>query len=178
MHTQTNAISRGLVRHASTSTRTPYRTPKPSLAQILNKPSTSQPSPASSEVSSSRTEPNTHYRITLHRSAIGLPGRVSRTLEALGLHKRMRTVFHEYSPDIAGKILQVKELVQVTTVPTSAVRSPRELREERKALRGYEVVDRRPNSNGHLTFAQAVHERRLESQQREKAQRLGTSMHV
>src|SRR5258708_24505735 len=166
MHT--NALPRGLVRHASTSTRMPYRAPKPKPAQVLHEPSPSQPS----ATSSSTIAPNTHYRITLHRSAIGLPERFSRTLEALGLHKRMQTVFHEHSPDIAGKILQVKELIQVTNIPASAVRSPRELRAARKTLRGYEVVERRPNSNGHLTFVQAVHEWRLENQRRDKAQRL------
>ncbi|KAF8322567.1 hypothetical protein DL93DRAFT_2047921, partial [Clavulina sp. PMI_390] len=82
----------------------------------------------------------THYAITLHRSAIGLPDKTSRTLEALGIHRRMQTVYHRFSPDIAGKILAVKELVQVRNVPASAVRTPEEARNERRAVRGYEVV--------------------------------------
>ena len=48
-----------------------------------------------------------YFKITLIRSGIGMPKRVNGVLKALGLHKRMRTVYHPVSPDIAGK---VKEL--------------------------------------------------------------------
>ncbi|KAF9816650.1 hypothetical protein IEO21_03955 [Rhodonia placenta] len=85
-------------------------------------------------------DPNTHYRITLRRSAISLPVRYKGTLVALGLHRRMQTVYHRHTPDIAGKILRVKELVQVENVPASAVRNKTEQRRERKAPRGYAVV--------------------------------------
>ncbi|KAF8320966.1 uncharacterized protein EI90DRAFT_3035096 [Cantharellus anzutake] len=170
---QGNACSRIFVRYAS-STRGPFRTPKPNFARVLNNPSAPHPSPSSAPSPAfPPAEPNTHYRVTLHRSAIGLPKQISRTLEALGLHKRMQTVFHEHSPDIAGKLLQVKELVQVANVPADAVRSARELREERRAVRGYDVVQRRPYGNGHLTLVQAVQEQRLASHRKEKARRLG-----
>ncbi|KZT06145.1 uncharacterized protein LAESUDRAFT_737153 [Laetiporus sulphureus 93-53] len=85
-------------------------------------------------------EPNTHFRITLRRSAIGLPSRIKGTLVALGLHRRMHTVYHKHCPDIAGKILAVKELVQVENVPASAVRTKTEQRRERRAPRGYSIV--------------------------------------
>ncbi|KAH9933593.1 uncharacterized protein BXZ73DRAFT_77217 [Epithele typhae] len=88
----------------------------------------------------STTEPLTHYRITLHRSAIGLPTRFKDTLVALGIHRRLQTVYHRHTPDIAGKILKVKELVTVENVPASAVRTKLEQRLERKAPRGYEVT--------------------------------------
>jgi len=52
----------------------------------------------------------------------------------------MQTVYHTHSPDIAGKILRVKELVQVENVPASAVRTKTEQRQERKASRGYQKV--------------------------------------
>ncbi|OBZ72551.1 54S ribosomal protein L33, mitochondrial [Grifola frondosa] len=96
----------------------------------------------SSEVSStsSQPEPNTHFRITLRRSAISLPANIKGTLVALGIHRRMQTVYHRHTPDIAGKILRVKELVEVENVPESAVRTKLEQRIERKAPRGYIVA--------------------------------------
>ncbi|KAI0763304.1 hypothetical protein BD413DRAFT_432969, partial [Trametes elegans] len=82
----------------------------------------------------------THYRITLRRSAIALPKNIKGTLVALGIHRRLQTVYHRHSPDIAGKILTAKELVTVENVPASAVRTKLEQRLERKAPRGYEVM--------------------------------------
>lgn len=52
----------------------------------------------------------------------------------------MQTVYHPHTPECAGKILKVKELVEVENVPTSAVRTKTEQRQERKASRGYKVV--------------------------------------
>ena len=52
----------------------------------------------------------------------------------------MQTVYHAHSPINAGKILRVKELVEVENVPTSAVRTKWEQRQERKAKRGYVVT--------------------------------------
>lgn len=57
-----------------------------------------------------------YFRITLIRSGIGLPRATSGVLRALGLHKRMRTVFHPVSPQVAGQIMKVKELVAVSEV--------------------------------------------------------------
>ncbi|KAG2116864.1 hypothetical protein BD769DRAFT_1485207 [Suillus cothurnatus] len=87
----------------------------------------------------SKSEPNTHFKITLRRSAIALGERKKETLVALGLHRRMQTVYHVHSPEAAGKILKVKELVEVENVPAKAVRSQSEQRKERKASRGYQV---------------------------------------
>lgn len=84
-------------------------------------------------------EPNTHFRITLRRSAIALGERKQETLTALGLHRRMQTVYHEHTPEAAGKILKVKELVEVENVPASAVRTQSEQRWERRAPRGYSI---------------------------------------
>ena len=56
------------------------------------------------------------FRITLHRSAIGLPQRTHGVLAALGLRKRNQTVFHPVSPQFAGMIMKVKELVRVDEV--------------------------------------------------------------
>ena len=62
------------------------------------------------------SSPTTHYRITLRRSAIGLPKHTGRVIEALGLRRRLQSVYHRQSPDIAGMVLAVKELVHVENV--------------------------------------------------------------
>ncbi|KIJ14392.1 hypothetical protein PAXINDRAFT_116069 [Paxillus involutus ATCC 200175] len=77
---------------------------------------TASPPPAS--------EPNTHFRITLRRSAIALGERKKETLTALGLHRRMQTVYHAHTSEAAGKILKVKELVEVENVPAIKYFSP------------------------------------------------------
>jgi len=77
----------------------------------------------------------TYFRITLIRSAIGLPYRTVRVLAALGLRKRMATVFHPVTPDTAGQIMRVKELVAVSEVPEP--KEKWEVKEERRPDRGY-----------------------------------------
>lgn len=57
-----------------------------------------------------------YFRITLQRSAIGLPERTRGVLAALGLRRRMQTVFHPAEPQFAGMIFKVKELVRVQEV--------------------------------------------------------------
>ncbi|GAW20792.1 hypothetical protein ANO14919_103030 [Xylariales sp. No.14919] len=78
-----------------------------------------------------------YFRITLHRSAIGLPRRTRGVLAALGLRKRTQTVFQPVTPDAAGMILKVKELVLVQEVPEAL--TPEQLRAERKPLPGFWV---------------------------------------
>jgi large subunit ribosomal protein L30 len=85
-------------------------------------------------------EPKTHFRITLRRSGISLGKRVQGTLSALGLRRRMQTVYHPHTPEAAGMILAVKELVEVQNVSASAVRTAGQQRAERKAPRGFTVV--------------------------------------
>lgn len=87
--------------------------------------------------------PLTHYKVTLRRSAISLGDKIKGTLVSLGIHRRNQTVFHRHTPEAAGKILRVKELVEVENVPESLVRTNKEQREERKAVRGYKVVGSR-----------------------------------
>jgi len=52
----------------------------------------------------------------------------------------MQTVFHRHSPECAGKILAVKELVKVENVPEQAVMTKTEQRRARKSSRGFAVV--------------------------------------
>lgn len=105
---------------------------------LSNSTSSSQPTTPAPE-----GESNTHYRITLRRSAISLPSAIKGTLTSLGIHRRHQTVYHPHSSINAGKILRVKELVEVENVPASAVRTKTEQRHERKAKRGYSVLGSR-----------------------------------
>ncbi|KAL8834624.1 MAG: hypothetical protein Q9170_003672 [Blastenia crenularia] len=77
------------------------------------------------------------FKITLIRSAIGLPERTTGVLKALGLRKRMATVFHPVSPTVAGKIMAVKELVAVSEVEKSMTKA--EFRATRKPDPGYYI---------------------------------------
>lgn len=77
------------------------------------------------------------FRITLIRSAIGLPKKTHGVLKALGLRKRMRTVFHPVSPQVAGQIMKVKELVAVSEVEKSL--TAEEMRESRKPDPGFYI---------------------------------------
>lgn len=78
-----------------------------------------------------------YFRITLLRSAIGLPSKTSGVLKALGLHKRLRTVYHPVSPSVAGQIFAVKELVDVQEVDQAL--TDREMKELRRPDPGYYV---------------------------------------
>lgn len=86
-----------------------------------------------------------YFRITLHRSAIGLPERTRGVLAALGLHRRCQTVFHPAEPQFAGMIMKVKELVRVEEVGRRL--SAAELRAERTPDRGF-WVERRAGAAG------------------------------
>lgn len=58
----------------------------------------------------------------------------------MGIHRRMQTVFHPHSPEMAGKILTCKELLEVQNVGPEQVRNKTEQRWDRKAPRGFKVV--------------------------------------
>lgn len=77
------------------------------------------------------------FKITLIRSAIGLPAKTSGVLRALGLKKRMATVFHPVSSDVAGQILKVKELVAVSEVEKAL--EPSEMRAARRPDAGFYI---------------------------------------
>lgn len=98
------------------------------------------PHPLSSSSTTAGEEPKTHFRITLRRSGISLGNRIQGTLAALGLRRRMQTVYHPHTPEAAGMILAVKELIEVENVPASAVRTAGQQRAERKAPRGFVVI--------------------------------------
>ncbi|KAL2117227.1 hypothetical protein VTJ04DRAFT_9395 [Mycothermus thermophilus] len=78
-----------------------------------------------------------YFRITLHRSYIGLPQRTRGVLAALGLHKRGQIVFKPVSAQFAGMIFKVKELVKVEEVDRPL--SKAEVKAERTPPKGFHV---------------------------------------
>ncbi|KAH7320092.1 hypothetical protein B0I35DRAFT_352247 [Stachybotrys elegans] len=77
------------------------------------------------------------FRITLRRSAIGMPERTRGILAALGLHRRMQTVFHPVEPQFAGMIFKVKELVTVQEVDRALTKE--EVKAERTPDKGFYI---------------------------------------
>lgn len=75
------------------------------------------------------------FRITLVRSGIGMPKRTQGVLKALGLRHRMTTVFHPVSPQVAGQIMRIKELVTVQEVEKPLTKS--EVKAERRPDPGF-----------------------------------------
>ena len=80
------------------------------------------------------------FRITLLRSAIGLPKQTSGVLKALGLKKRFTTVYHPVSPQVAGQIFAIKELVDVQEVEEKFTKQ--ELKDLRRPDAGFYVEKR------------------------------------
>ena len=71
------------------------------------------------------------------RSAIGLPKRTQGVLKALGLRKRMKTVFFPVTPEVSGQIMKVKELIAVQEVDKAMTKE--ELKDERRPDAGYYI---------------------------------------
>lgn len=86
------------------------------------------------------------FRITLHRSAIGLPARTRGVLRALGLRRRTQTVFHPVEPQFAGMILKVKELVRVQEVERALDKA--QVKAERTPDTGFYVERAVPRMTG------------------------------
>lgn len=80
--------------------------------------------------------------------AIGLPKKTNLVLESLGLRKRMQSVFHTVSPQTAGMVLKVKELVKVEEVAER--QTIQQIRAQRRPKSGFEVTGnllRQPESS-------------------------------
>jgi len=130
------------------------------VARALTTTATTSTTSTTTDISSSSTKvtppenasppPNTHFKITLRRSAISLGDKIKGTLKALGIHRRFQTVYFPHSPEVAGKILRVKELVEVENVPGHLVLTKQEQRQQRKAPRGYKVVGSRMSTFMHV----------------------------
>jgi large subunit ribosomal protein L30 len=80
------------------------------------------------------------------RSGIGLPLKTQGVLHALGLRKRMTTVYHPVSQSVAGQIMRIKELVDVKEVERSMTKE--QMREARRPDKGY-WVERKAGVGGY-----------------------------
>ncbi|KAL1864739.1 ATP citrate lyase subunit 1 [Diaporthe australafricana] len=100
----------------------------------------SAPAAAAAAAAAATGAATSYFRITLRRSAIGLPTRTRGVLAALGLHRRCQTVFHPVEPQFAGMIMKVKELVRVEEVGRRLTAA--ELRAERTPDRGFWLESR------------------------------------
>jgi large subunit ribosomal protein L30 len=76
-----------------------------------------------------------YFRITLMRSGIGLPLKTQGVLKALGLRKRMTTVYHPVSQSVAGQIMRIKELIDVKEVDRALTKD--QMRASRRPDKGY-----------------------------------------
>ena len=107
---------------------------------ISPQPLTRQPPYKTYNLQISHQSKMSYFRITLIRSAIGLPRRTRDVLYALGLKKRMTTVFYPVTQNVAGQIMKIKELVSVKEVDQPLTKEQVHL--ERKPDPGY-YVERR-----------------------------------
>jgi ribosomal protein L30 len=80
------------------------------------------------------------FKVTQLKSTIGLPKLYKETLETLGLRRRNQTVYHKITPQQAGQIARVKELVKVELSPV--YKDKVQMREERKSDPGFIVTKR------------------------------------
>ncbi|KAG7663248.1 uncharacterized protein J8A68_003248 [[Candida] subhashii] len=78
------------------------------------------------------------FKITQHRSVIGMPRKLRRTVRSLGLNHRDVTVYQTISPSTAVKLSKVKELVKVELADQKLSR--REVNLTRKYKPGFSVV--------------------------------------
>jgi large subunit ribosomal protein L30 len=136
LRTLTLASRRALATEASSSASPPAAPPPAPSASLAGTPPADLAAAPDADAASS-PDSLTHFRVTLRRSAISLPAKFKGTLAALGLRRRHQTVYHAHTPEAAGMVLRVKELVEVSNVRAADVRSAAEQKQERKASRGY-----------------------------------------
>ncbi|KAI9228103.1 MAG: hypothetical protein DHS80DRAFT_31141 [Piptocephalis tieghemiana] len=86
---------------------------------------------------------NQYFRVTLHRSPIGLPFKVRRTLDALGLGKKSSVAHLPCNKSSIGSLLKVKELVQVEL--TDVIRPKRQ-----RVERGWTVLGNQLKQGGEM----------------------------
>jgi large subunit ribosomal protein L30 len=81
-----------------------------------------------------------YFRITLMRSGIGMPEKTQGVLKALGLRKRMTTVYHPVTQSVAGQIMRIKELIDVKEVKNPMTKE--QMRAARRPDPGYYIEKR------------------------------------
>ncbi|QPG76636.1 hypothetical protein FOA43_004028 [Brettanomyces nanus] len=82
-----------------------------------------------------------YFKVTQLKSTIAMPLRKTQTLQKLGLHKRHQVVYQKITPQQAGMISSVKELVKVEL--THDKKTKEQMRNERKSDPGFVVVAKR-----------------------------------
>ncbi|CAG8445479.1 7548_t:CDS:1 [Diversispora eburnea] len=93
--------------------------------------------------------PKGFFKITLRRSTIGMPRKLRAVVKALGLKRLSQTIYHAHTPIIAGMILKVKELLEVSNV--KKVPTPEERKHRTEP--GYVILERyQPNSPVYHNF--------------------------
>jgi ribosomal protein L30 len=65
------------------------------------------------------------YKVTLHRSPIGLPKPIHQTLGMIGLRKRSDVTYLPHHPQQAGMILRLKHLLKVENVDAMPKKAPK-----------------------------------------------------
>lgn len=69
-----------------------------------------------------------------------MPAKTQGVLKALGLRKRMATVYHPVTPSVAGQIMRIKELVDVKEVENAMTKE--QMRAARRPDPGY-IIEKR-----------------------------------
>lgn len=82
-----------------------------------------------------------YFKVTQLKSTIALPLKKKNAMRTLGLTRRLQTVYHKITPQEAGQIAIVKELVKVELSPIK--KSRKEMRLERKSKPGFTIINRR-----------------------------------
>lgn len=80
------------------------------------------------------------YKVTQLKSAIALPAIYKENLVKLGLLRRGQTVYHDITPQQAGMIAKVKELVKVELVSEKLTKE--QMRNQRRSDPGFTVEKR------------------------------------
>lgn len=78
------------------------------------------------------------FKITQVKSAIAMPEKYQQNLIRLGLKRIGQTVYHEITPQQAGMIAKVKELVAVEL--TEEKLSKAQMRDQRRSDPGFTVI--------------------------------------
>ncbi len=82
-----------------------------------------------------------YFKVTQIKSTIALPFKKKNAMKTSGLTRRLQTVYHKITPQEAGQIAIVKELVKVELSPIK--KSRREMRMERKSDPGFTIISKR-----------------------------------
>lgn len=80
------------------------------------------------------------YKVTLSRSLIGVPYSIRNVVKSLGLSKQGSTVYRRATPQSAGSLAKVKELVNVEV--TQHALTKEQQRELRRSNPGFTVEKR------------------------------------